>query len=216
MKGSSMIAPSCEGVEVYGPEYAVALAKSKAGAMAMAFLTEERLEKLIGSIYGKGYFVAQAHERESLIEMSKAFMTNRTIVIERMDLFGKLRFLKPAEALQTMLELGAAEGLPVAFLGYQVQRLVDDLYNIGIVIAYCAEEPERKWFSKWLETKRKNPVFRLHPQLPSNPAPAAAQPAAAAPTTAAAQPAAAAPTTAAAQPAAAAPTTAAAQPEVKS
>lgn len=165
-----MIAPSSEGVEVYGPEYAVALAKSKVGIAAMAFLTEERLEKLIGSLYSNGYFVAQAHERESLIEMSKAFMTNQTIVIERMDLFGKLRFLKPAEALELMLERGSAEGLPSAFLGHQFQRLVDDFYNMGIVVVFCAEEPERKWFEKWMETKRKNPVFRLRSQPPPKPA----------------------------------------------
>ncbi len=176
-----MIAPSCEGVEVYGPEYAVALAKSKVGVAAMAFLTEERLEKLVGSLYEKGYFVAQAHERESLVEMGKAFMTNQTIVIERMDLFGKLRFLKPAEALELMLERGAAEGLPSAFLGHQFQRLVDDFYNMGIVVVYCAEEPERKWFAKWLETKRKNPVFRLRsqppPRHPAPPPPAQSAPA---------------------------------------
>lgn len=171
-----MITPSSEGVEVYGVEYAIALAKSKVGAAAMAFLTEERLEKVIGSLYAKGYFVAQAHERESLIEMSKAFMTDQTIIISRNDLFGNLRFMKPAEALELMLERGAEEGLPTAFLGHQFQRLVDDFYHMGIVVVNCAEEPERKWFSKWHESKRRNPVFRLRSQPPvpvPPPAPAA-------------------------------------------
>jgi len=174
-----MIAPSCEGVEVYGTEYATALARSKAGMSAIALLTDERLDKLIGSLYKKGYFVAQAYERESLLEMSRAFLTNQTIIIERMDLFGKLRFLKPAEALTLMLEHGAAEGLPTAFLGHQFQRLVDDFYHMGIVVVWCAEEPERKWFEKWWETKRRNPVFRLRsgPQKPAAPpaAPVSAQ-----------------------------------------
>ena len=178
---ATMIPPKCEGVEVYGVGYAVALAKSKGGTTAAAFLSDERLEKLIGSLYEKGYMVAQAHDRESMIEMSRAFMANQTVVIERNDFFGKLRFLKPSEAMELMLSAGGQEGLPAAFLGGQFQRLVDQFYNTGIVLTHCAEEPERKWFSKFWEEKRRNPAFVLRSKTAPQPPAAAPQPPAAVP-----------------------------------
>lgn len=156
-------APSDEGVEIYGLEYAQALSKAKLGEANLVFMPVERIEALIGELYGQGYLIAQAHDQPSIEALAGAFRENRTIVIERPELFGTLRFLRPSDTLALIMEQASKAGLPAAFLANQFEKLVQSLYVSGVVVAQCDQEKERHWFVKYHSDKGSNPVIRLRP-----------------------------------------------------
>lgn len=154
-------APGDEGVEIYGLEYARALAKAKLGEANLVFMPMERIDALVGDLYSQGYMIAQAHDQPSIEALAGAFRENRTIVIERPELFGTLRFLRPSDTLALIMEQASKVGLPAAFLASQLEKLVQSLYVSGIVVAQCDHEKERHWFVRYHSDKRGNPVIRL-------------------------------------------------------
>lgn len=158
--------PSEEGVELYDLEYAQALVKTKLGESNVFFMPVERVNKLISDMYDLGYMMAQAHDDDSVGALGAAFAANQSVAIEKSDLFGTLRFLRPSDALSLLTQKAAGSGLPAAFLSSQFERLVDGFYASGILLAHCDQEPTRHWFLEYHRRNSGNPTIRLRPRTP--------------------------------------------------
>ncbi len=155
--------PTEEGVELYDLEYAQALVKTKLGEASLFFMPAERVDKLIEEMYSIGYMMAQAHDDEAVKTLSAAFVANQSIAVEKADLFGTLRFLRPSDALSLLMKESSKAGLPSAFLSSQFQKLVDGFYASGILLTHCDQEATRHWFANYHRRNTGNPSIRLRP-----------------------------------------------------
>lgn len=156
--------PSEEGVELYDLEYAQALVKTKLGESNLFFMPVERVNKLIADMYGLGCMMAQAHDDDSVRALAAAFVSNQSIAIEKPDLFGTLRFLRPSDALSLLMQKAAEAGLPAAFLFSQFEKLVDGFYASGVLLTHCDQENTRHWFADYHRRNSGNPIIRLRPR----------------------------------------------------
>jgi hypothetical protein len=156
--------PNEEGVELYDLEYAQALVKTKLGESNLFFMPIERVNKLIVDMYALGYMMGQAHDDDSIRALGTAFSANNSISIEKPDLFGTLRFLRPSDALSLLMDEASKSGLPSAFLSSQFEKLVDGFYAGGILLAHCDQEAVRHWFASYHARNAGNPTIRLRPQ----------------------------------------------------
>lgn len=165
--------PNEEGVELYDLEYAQALVKTKLGEASVFFMPVERVNKLLVDMYAVGYMMGQAHDDESVRALGAAFVANQSIAIEKPDLFGTLRFLRPSDALALLMERSNSAGLPSAFLSSQFEKLVDGFYANGILLVHCDQEATRHWFANYHKHNSDNPTIRLRPQQkhPAEPSP---------------------------------------------
>lgn len=163
--------PNEEGVELYDLEYAQALVKTKLGESNLFFMPIERVNKLIEDTYALGYMMGQAHDEESIKTLGVAFVANQSIAIEKPDLFGTLRFLRPSDALSLLMERSSEAGLPSAFLSSQFEKLVDGFYASGILLAHCDQEATRHWFASYHKHNSGNPTIRLRPPAQKEPKP---------------------------------------------
>jgi hypothetical protein len=164
--------PNEEGVELYNLDYAQALVKTKLGEASLFFMPIERVNKLLVDMYAIGYMMGQAHDDESVHTLGAAFVANQSIAIEKPDLFGTLRFLRPSDALSLMMERASEAGLPSAFLSSQFEKLVDGFYASGILLVHCDQEAVRHWFADYHKRHSSNPTIRLRPpQAPKEPTP---------------------------------------------
>jgi hypothetical protein len=115
--------------------------------------------------------MAQAHDDDSIKTLSAAFVANQSIAIEKADLFGTLRFLRPSDALSLLMDEATKAGLPSAFLSSQFEKLVDGFYGGGILLTHCDQEPSRHWFAEYHRKNSGNPTIRLRPQKGAAPKP---------------------------------------------
>ena len=155
--------PNEEGVELYDLEYAQALVKTKLGEASLFFMPIERVNALIADMYALGYMMGQAHDDESVKMLGAAFVANQSIAIEKTELFGTLRFLRPSDALTLLMDEATKAGLPSAFLSSQFEKLVDGFYASGILLTHCDQEAVRHWFANYHKHNSGNPTIRLHP-----------------------------------------------------
>ena len=153
--------PAEEGVEIYGAAYAKALAKTVLGEANLMFVPMDKIEAMIDALYEAGYMLAQAHDDQAMRILKEAFSQNRSMAIDKPEMFGELRWLKPSDALQLVSQKAGEVGLPVAFMAPQLESLVGSLYVKGICLSHCPQEPEKHWFQN--EHKKRNPVIRLRP-----------------------------------------------------
>jgi hypothetical protein len=156
--------PNEEGVELYDLDYAQALVKTKLGESSLFFMPSERVDTLVADMYALGYMMGQAHDDDAIKTLGAAFVANQSIVIEKADLFGTLRFLRPSDALSLLMDEASKAGLPSAFLSGQFEKLVDGFYGSGILLTHCGQEPARHWFADYHRRNSGNPTIRLRPQ----------------------------------------------------